>query len=179
MNSRRIATVLVLPLLVAALFLPSGSASAAKDVYVPFGGWGKIEFGMKVKRAARILDRKALDRCGGTPIVSPAPYGLVLGHPMANSGYSMDRVRVTYQGGYAPNIHGPHGIHPGMSLRRALNLMGPDRHRVVGDYVTGWYEMGPRGRRALVIQGYDGTVTQVAVVKNRKIAKRIATNPGC
>ena len=179
MSRSRLARILILPLLLGCLLAVSGPAQAAPDVRVGFGGWGKIDFGIKLQRAARILDRKVYDGCGGKPAVYPSPRGLSISHPFARYGYSIKKMRVTYMGGYGSNIHGPHGIHPGMRLGRALNLMGTDRHKLVGEYVTGWYEMGPRGKHALVIQGYEGKVSQVAVVKSRKIAKRVATNPGC
>lgn len=39
--------------------------------------------------------------------------------------------------------------------------------------------MAPRGKHAVAFQGYDGKVGQVAVVKNRKLARRVAADPGC
>lgn len=170
---------LLLPLLLGLLLIPAPGANAAGDVHVGWGGWRKIDFGMKLTRAAKILHREAYDGCGGYPLVQPPPRQLLIGHPMTPLPYDLAKVRVDYLGGYAPNIHVPHGIHPGMRVRRALRLMGPDRHEVTAEYTHGWYELGPHGNHALLIKTRDGKVVEAAVMGNRKQATALIKNPGC
>jgi hypothetical protein len=177
-----IAKLLIAPLMAVGLAaMPTAPAQAAADpapVYVKWWGWKGVHFTYRLTRAAKILNREVYDGCGGYPAVWEPPRELRISHPMAPSNYELKDLHVKYMGGYTPNIHVPHGIHPGMRTKRALRLLGSDRIKVKNEWRNAWIEVRPNGR-TLLIFGSQGKVQMAAVVVRKKFAVRLANNPGC